>query len=134
VRLRALAALSLLGVGGCAAPPVVMASAGSSAFELGASAWITGKLEAAEPHAMPDVHRAAEDVLHELGFIGVRGRLYEVTGWVHARSLDGRTVRIRMQRTTRGLTKLSVRVGVFGDQSVSVLIHQRIVEKLRPPE
>lgn len=115
--------------GGCA-PPILFASAGLSAVEEGTSAFIRGELRAARNVPLPTALQAAKDSLEELGFTikntGTRGSY----AFVIARDADNRPVTVRLLGPTPVITKIKVRIGVFGDGAVSQLLMDRILARM----
>ncbi len=128
--------LALVLVPGCVAPammaPAVIVPAGASVLELGSSAWTKGKLEVVELAPYEEVTACTRRVLEQLKFEGLRSKESEKSVVLSARDQAARTIYIRVARVTPTLTQLSIRVGMFGDQPLSILIHQQISACLQP--
>jgi hypothetical protein len=134
------AAICLLGglfCGGCFAPAAIVATAGLSAFEAGSTAFIRGELEYATKVPIESVFRASQLAMREMQFEILGERLGDQEATVRGKELGGRGIRIDLERKSPVVTKVNIRVGVFGDQSVSQLIQQVIqarVEHLDPED
>ncbi len=126
-----LSAASILGGASCAAP-VVIASAGFGALQTGTEAFIRGELEAAVVHPMEHVFQAAQDAMTALNFPSRGAKMGEANAYVLAKEVQGRKIDINLQMKSKNVTKINIRVGVFGDQAVSRLILAEIQEKLGP--
>jgi hypothetical protein len=129
---RASVALALCaGLASCAAP-VVVATSGFSVLQAGTSAFISGELEAAIPKPIAEVFEAADASLRELQFTLGAAKLDEYNGYLYARETQRRRIEITMEKKSPVVTKLNIRIGVFGDQAVSRLILATIQSKLAP--
>lgn len=119
--LLALAALPLLN--GC-----VVVAAG--AVGAGAVAYVRGELEASLEADLDTAYAAAQRALARLEFAkieqsrsGVDARL------VHRTALD-KKVEIKLKKVTDRLTKIEIRVGIVGDQELSLTLLDKIRAEL----
>lgn len=117
----ALAALPLLS--GC-----VVVAAG--AVGAGAVAYVRGELESSLEAGLDDAYAAAQRALTKLEFAkidesksGLDARL------VHRTALD-KKVEIKLKKVTERLTKIEIRVGVVGDQELSLTLLDKIQAEL----
>jgi len=117
--------------GGCATP-VIIATAGLGALQTGTEAFIRGELEAAVANPMEEVFAAAEAALKELEFPVSGSKLGKHNGYVRAKETQNRKISIDIEMKSPLVTKLNIRVGLFGDSAVSRLILSHIQEKLGP--
>jgi hypothetical protein len=132
VRRRAgLLIVVLMVVPGCAAPAVI-ATAGFGALQTGTEAFIRGELESAVANPIAEVYAAAQAALVELGFKVTNSKLGEVNGYIRSKETQGRKIVVELEMKSPVVTKINVRVGIFGDQGVSRLILSHIQEKLGP--
>jgi hypothetical protein len=131
--LRALAALAAFGLGGCAAPPIIVASAGVSALQAGSTAYVRGELESADAVPLRAFHAAAMQAMDDLHFPIVDARVATRFAQIRGREIGGRAVRIDLEKKSPMVTKLNIRVGIFGDQAISRLIQQAISARLPEP-
>jgi hypothetical protein len=130
LRLLALVAAGALPVS-CAAP-VVVATGGLSVLQAGTAAFINGELEAAIPKPLPVVYDAADQAIRQLQFTISAAKLGEVNGYIYATQVQGRRIEITCEEKTPVVTKVSIRVGVFGDQPLARLILATLQSKLSP--
>jgi hypothetical protein len=120
-----------LALSGCAAPALI-ATAGFGALQTGTEAFIRGELEAAVANPMAEVFAAGEAAVIELGFKITSSKLGQVNGYIRTRETQARKIVIDVEMKSPMVTKINIRVGVFGDQAISRLILQHIQEKLGP--
>lgn len=121
----------LITMGGCAAP-VIVASAGLSVAQYGASSYMNGKLEAARRVPMDVAFEAGVAAMAPLGFEPTEVREPGEHGaYLATRQHDGTAITIRFTRISSEVSKVEVRVGLFGDQTLSRLIMANIDGQLR---
>lgn len=118
-------------VAGCG--PALIATAGFGALQTGTEAFIRGELEAAVANPIAEVFAAGEAAVLELQFKVTNSKLGEFNGYIRARESQGRKIVIDVEKKSPVVTKINVRVGLFGDQAISRLILSHIQEKLEPP-
>lgn len=115
--------------GACAAPAIVM-TAGLGALQTGTEAFIRGELESTVAHPMREVFEATQLALLELEFPVRHADLGDLNASVVSAEAQGRRVVVSLESKSPLVTKLNIRVGVFGDQTVSRLIMSAIQVKL----
>jgi hypothetical protein len=127
--------LGALASGGCVGfPPLFAASAGLSAVQAGTSAYIGGELESSEVVEMNTLFQIVQEVMvEELGFEITRARTGDNLAYIQTRETQGRRIRITLERKSPIVTKFNIRVGLFGDQSMSRLILGAIQSRLPAP-
>lgn len=119
--LLALAALPLLS--GC-----VVVAAG--AVGAGAVAYVRGELESSLEAGLDDAYAAAQRALAKLEFAKIDERRSGLDAQlVHRTALD-KKVDIRLKKVTERLTKIEIRVGVVGDQELSLTLLDKIRAEL----
>jgi hypothetical protein len=115
-------------VTGCAAPLLIASAVplGGAAAQVGTSSYVNGELRVARHVTMDDAWTATHMALEQLELTIHTERIGERRRYIMAR--DGNRhpeMKIRLDRRSRVLTKISIRVGMIGDLSVSnQLIHQ----------
>lgn len=123
---------------GCFAPPVVIASAGLGALQTGTTAFIRGDLEHAAAYPLDIAFQATKDGLRDLQFPIVSERHGKTSADIVVRETEGRAIKVHLEMKSPTVTQFSIRVGVWGDQSMSQLVQQAIVERIpkdfKPPE
>ncbi len=110
---------------GCLAVAVGAGAAGTVAY-------LSGDLEAQEPYDIDRVYaaarKAAEDL--ELHVIEAKTGKDALSGTVVARDAEDKQIEIKLASITTSTTKISIRVGVFGNETKSDLILQQIRRNL----
>jgi len=117
--------------GACAAPAIVV-TAGLGALQTGTDAFIRGELESTVPHTMVEVFDATQAALLELEFPIRRADIGDKNAYVVSAEAQGRKIDISLELKSPIVTKLNIRVGVFGDRTMSQLILLTIQSRLDP--
>lgn len=117
---------------GCSAP-VIIASAGVNAVRGGTAAFVRGEMQAAARVTLEEAWLAATQAVHELQFDVRRQRLEPDSASISARESGGRSIRIELIRKSPVVTKMTIRVGLLGDQAVSRVILAEIQANLLDP-
>ena len=124
-----LLAVLLVGVavlaGGCVAA-VVAAGAGAA----GTVAYMGGDLEAVESRSLADVYEATLKALEQLELSATKEGKDALSAVIVARDAQDKKIAIKLRASTEETTKISIRVGVFGDETKSRLIYQKIRDNL----
>jgi hypothetical protein len=113
----------LLATSGCVAVAVGGAAAGTVA-------WIRGALEVAVDSPIDKVGKAATEAMTEMKFSVISSKVDVVSGAIVARTAQDVKVEIRLNKITEKSTKVSIRVGIFGDQALSQQIYDALRENL----
>lgn len=108
---------------GCAAV-VVGAGVGTGV------AWYKGKLEETVSASVPRVHQAVKAGLRDLNITITEDRHDTLTAEVRGELADGKRVSIDAKSVGTSTTKLSIRVGTFGDKDFSLRIRDAIKKHL----
>jgi hypothetical protein len=126
-------ALAAVLIPGCA-PPIIIASAGVSALQAGTEAFINGRLEAAQLAPLQTVYEASLGALRDMEINVAHEILRRNAAGVEARDLQGREIQIDLVAVSPKVTKLRIRIGVWGDQAISRLILGQIQGRCPTPE
>jgi hypothetical protein len=118
-------AMALAGASGC------LALAAGTAAGVGTYAYVQGEMNTAFEATLDEVWAAALATVDQLQFHTEREAKDALHGRINVRQADGTRIRISMDRQTDALTEVRVRVNIFGDESKSRLILDRIRENLR---
>jgi hypothetical protein len=113
----------LLVTSGCVAVAVGGAAAGTVA-------WIRGALEVAVDAPIEKVGKAATETMTEMKFAVISSKVDVVSGAIVARTAQDVKVEILLNKITEKSTKVSIRVGIFGDQALSQQIYDALRENL----
>lgn len=126
LRFRVLCGAALLGVAaltsGCVA---VVAAAGAGAGVL----WVRGAIETNLDGDLDRVYRAAQDAVADLQFAKVSERKSGLDAQIIARTALDKKIEIKLEKLGSA-TKVVIRVGVMGDQQLSISILDRIKSHL----
>ena len=112
---------------GCA---VAWVGAGLAAG-AGTVAYLRGDLEAVESKDIDTVLEATEKAVEELELKVSKKTKDKMSAVIIARDAQDKKITIKLSAAVEGSTKLSIRVGSFGDETKSRLIYQKIQEKLK---
>lgn len=93
-------------------------------------AWVRGTLEANLEHNLDDVFAAAQRALGDMEFAKIDDQKSGVDARLIARTALDKRVEIKIEKVTARTTKVSIRVGVFGDESLSTVILEKIKSRL----
>lgn len=110
---------------GCAAALI----AGGAAAGVGAVAYVKGDLEKTYDRSLTSLYEASKAGLRDMEFIPKSDRKDAVEFQVVSTMADGTEVKVIGRRKDQ-LTRLSIRVGVFGDESASRQILDKIENRL----
>ncbi len=112
---------------GCLAAAAV---GGAAAAGAGTVAYIKGELKATEEATLNKTWEATVAAIDELQFLVVNKIKDNVSAEIQAKTADNKTVKIQLKRVTDNLTDISIRIGTFGDESLSRYILSKIEAKL----
>ncbi|MHC4192885.1 MAG: DUF3568 family protein [Planctomycetota bacterium] len=123
ILLTALYVIAPLFVCGCM---VVAVGAGA----VGTVAYVKGDLEAVEAKDLDTVYAATLRAADELGLKVTKKSKDAMSAAIIARDAEDKKVTIKLKKTADNTTKLSIRIGVFGNERKSRLIYQAIQDNL----
>ena len=108
---------------GCVA---VAAGAGAGA----AVAYVRGQLDATLNADFDKAVDATNRAIQQLQYAKVSEHKDALVDTVVARNADDKKIEIRLETVSRGVTKVRIRVGVFGDEPTSIAILDKIKANL----
>ena len=111
--------LAAAGLTGCVA--VVAAGAAGTGV-----AWYSGRLEANLDHNLDTVFAAAQKSLNQLEFANISNKRSSVDARLVSRTALDKKVEITLEKVTDRSTKVIIRVGIFGDETLSMSILDKI--------
>ena len=114
----ALLGLSLGGLSGC-----IVAAAGAGA---GAVAYVRGDLETTLTYDYSKVVESTRQAIGELEFAKVSDNKDALKAVLIARTAQDKKVEITITNTGKKLTNIKIRVGLFGDEQLSMSILDKI--------
>ena len=92
--------------------------------------FLRGTLSGVLASAQPKIETATVAAMEELDFVAVDVVSDKLKGTVKARMADGTKVSVKLQAEDFESTKVKIKVGTWGDQSISVQILRHIQKKL----
>ena len=106
----------------------VVAAVGAGA--AGTVAYIRGDLETVESADIEAVYRAVVRAMDKLELSVIQKSKDAMSAEVIARDAQDKKIKIKLNATAEGTTKVSIRVGTFGSETKSRLIYDRIKKEL----
>lgn len=100
--------------------------AGGAAAGAGSYAYVTGELKASEAVSLENAYQAAQQAMSDLEFTVTDKEKDAFYAEVNARRASGKKIKIKLDKESNSLTRISIRVGTFGDESMSQKILERI--------
>lgn len=125
LRLTSLLALIALG---CLQSGCLLVAAGAAG--AGTVAYIRGELEANVDGRFDAVASAANEAIGDLKFAKINDSKDALTAIVVARTADDKRIEIKVTKVTDAVSKVTIRVGIFGDETISRTILDRIKSNL----
>lgn len=102
----------------------------AGAVGAGAVAYVRGELESSVEADLDTTYAAAQSALDKLEFVRIEQRKSGLDAQlVHRTALDKR-VEIKLKKITDRLTKIEIRVGIVGDQELSLTLLDKIRAEL----
>lgn len=124
VLLAALLVVSAVALPGCS----------SSEKPDGAAAWgakySMGNLKSRESASIDKVYDATLKALDELKLAVLQKNADSMSGKIVARDVADKKITVSLTATTDGQTKLTIKVGMLGDEAKSRLIYEQIKKRL----
>ncbi|KAA0247685.1 MAG: DUF3568 family protein [Candidatus Jettenia sp.] len=113
----------LLSGGGCAA----LRGGGAAA---GTVAYVMGELRSMEEASLERTWEAAQKTMEDLEFIVTSKQKDVLTARLIARGANDKKIVIQLKKVSEDLTEVRIRVGTFGDESLSRQILERLKKNL----
>lgn len=102
----------------------------AGAVGAGAVAYVRGELESSVEADLDTTYAAAQRALDKLEFARIEQRKSGVDAQlIHRTALDKR-VEIKLKKITERLTKIEIRIGIVGDQELSLTLLDKIRAEL----
>lgn len=119
-------AVSLAVVAGTTGCVAVAAGAGAGA----AVAWVRGELQTNLSTDFESAVRATNRAITQLQLAKISEKKDALNAVITARNAADKKIEIRLANSARNLTKVQIRVGVFGDEPLSIAILEKIKDSL----
>ncbi|GBD38815.1 MAG: hypothetical protein KatS3mg078_1474 [Deltaproteobacteria bacterium] len=111
---------------GCAA----VLLGGGAAAGAGTVLYVKGELQSVEEVPLDRAWNAANLAVRDMGFVIGNSEKDDLSGSLTAYTADNKKVQIKLKRRAESITEIRIRVGTFGDESLSRLILEKIRERL----
>ena len=118
-----LAAVPMAWTSGCLAVAAGAAGAGTVAY-------IRGELDTSFSHNIDQVDRAANRAAEQLRFAKINESADALSRVITLRTAEDKKIVVTLNRTTDTLTRIRIRVGVFGDEAISRTLLEKITANL----
>ena len=92
----------------------------------GAVAYVRGDLEAFEAENLNTVYKAAERTIEQLELNVIEKTKDALSVTIVTRDAENKRIRIKLKAMTENTTKISIRIGWFGEETKSRLIYDKI--------
>ena len=113
--------------------PLLVAGPGCVAAKNVASdtvGWIRGELTEVVDSPIDQVGRASTAAVNDMKFLSITSKVDAVEGEITAKTAQDTNITILLEKVTDKTTKISIRVGVFGDEAISRQIYGAIQKHL----
>ena len=107
-----------------------LAVAAAGAAGAAAVAWVRGELQTTLPASLDKTYAATQEAVRELQFAKVSERKDALLGVIVARNAADKKIEVQLENAAGNVTKIGIRVGVVGDQPLSLAILDKIKENL----
>jgi len=124
--LAALLVVSAVALHGCASSE---GTAKPEGVAPGTAQYKMGTLKAVESTSIDKVYGATLKAMEELKLPVLQKSVDSMSGEIVARDVADKKITITLNATTDGMTKLSIKVGMLGDEAKSRLIYEQIKKK-----
>ncbi len=104
----------------------LVAALGGAAAGAGAAVYYKGKLTQTLDKPLDVVHRAAISTLRQRGLPVLEDRHDNFTAGIKSQYADGKDVRITLERSGDSNTRVTIRVGLMGDEMRAMDLLDRI--------
>lgn len=125
--LRSLAAL-VLAVAVTLQSGCLVAAAGAAG--AGTVAYLRGQLASSLDQSYDTVVRASNRAVEQLEFARISETKDALTAIIIARTAEDKKIEIKVIKVSESLSKVEIRVGIFGDEAISMTILDRIKANL----
>lgn len=122
--------VAIIGIA-CSGCAFLVGTAVGGGAGIGATKYMKGEMEGSYAASMATTWVACQNALKEVG-IEINGSLKEKpTHWMlQGRAEGGDRVKVILDALSNKVTKVSIRVGIFGDRQLSTRIHDAISRRL----
>ncbi len=97
----------------------------AGAAGAGTVAWVRGELDASMGHPLDAVDSAANRAAEQLRFVKISESADALSRVITLRTAEDKKIEVKLTRTTDTVTRVRIRVGVFGDETISRLLLEK---------
>ncbi len=116
----------------CSGCAFIVGAAAGGGVVAGSYEYVKGELKRPYAASMDTAWVACQDVLTDLKIEILESSTAEPTQWIMKGNTEkGKKITIALDMVSKDITKVSVRVGVFGDKILSEKIHDTIARRLK---
>jgi hypothetical protein len=119
--------LSLVVNSGC--PAIFVGAAAGGAAGAGAVAYIDGELKSTEEVSLNRAWKATEKAMCDLDFRITDKAKDALDAQLKASGASGKKIQVALKRISKNRTEIRIRVGTFGDESLSLQILDTIKKR-----
>ncbi|MFC1783039.1 DUF3568 domain-containing protein [Planctomycetota bacterium] len=113
----------MLSAGGCVAAVLVGGAAGTVAY-------VKGDFESTEKKSVEQLYNASLRALESLNIPVISKVQDALSAQIEGRNAEDKKVTVKIEAQENDLSKISIRIGTFGDQAQSRMIYDKIKEYL----
>lgn len=116
----------------CSGCAFIVGAAAGGGVVAGSYEYVKGVLKRPYAASMGTAWMACQDAMTDLGIEIVESSTEEPTQWtMKGITQKGKKITIALDMVSKDITKISVRVGVFGDKILSEKVHDTIARQLK---
>ena len=93
-------------------------------------AWFNGRMESTLSAGIGDAYGAAQAAIRDMEFASVSQKKSSIDAELVARTALDKRVEIVLKKVDDRVTKVSIRIGVFGDETLSLAVLEKIKANL----
>ena len=116
----------LLSSSGCAAVALLI----GGSVGAGAVAYVMGELKSTEEASLDSTWQAAQKAIEELEFLVTSKQKDAISAKLIARGATDKKIELILKKVSEDLTEVRIRVGIFGDESLSRLVLEKLKNHL----
>ena len=118
----ALAALAV-GASGC----LLFVAGAAAGAGVGTYAYVSGELETSEAVKLSKAYNATLAAMKDLSYTVTEKQINALDGKVVARAAGDKRIQVTLKKTSDTVTRIDIRVGTFGDETLS----RHILDKIK---
>lgn len=115
---------------------ILLSNSGCVAFLIGGGAgagtvaYLKGELKSVVEASLEKTYQASREALEDLEFPVTSGQKDAFSAELTARGGNDKKIEINLKKISEKITEIKIRIGIFGDESLSQLILERIMKHI----